>query len=85
MQKYNEHVLRELTGFLKRQRVLTQFKKELKSAGYSMQNTVEYPKERIIRGAFVWSQTEKGYDFWSKISKKWGLYIAEKIFLKGHF
>ena len=66
--------MKELIAFLKKHRVLTKFKKNLKKHGHYI--SLEYfcsvaDPEVYIGGGFSWDNTEEGLDFWSDLDDKW--------------
>ena len=73
---------REFFKFLKMHNLTKMFSKNLKKYNRIFASTTVYligDPRTFINGAFVWSQTEQGHDFWSKFDTLWMDYIKDDI------
>lgn len=78
----------KLVEFLKKHKVLTRFKKNLKDKYCNSEflifddiegliDFIEPIPEEIIEVAFDWKLTPEGYEFWEKINKEWRKEVEE--------
>ena len=74
-----------LEQFLRKQKILTKFKKAYKIAGFtSNQETVEmYLEEQsthpnAISNAFTWNETQEKSRYWVNINISWQYYLTSK-------
>ena len=65
--------IEEFKQFLKSKRAFSSFTRELK--GYNKGGVEEYCKRipvfTALGSGFIWNETEKGFDFWSKLNAEW--------------
>jgi hypothetical protein len=70
-----------LIDFLRKNRLLRKFKANYKKNYYSW-TFDEYVNKfsadpKAIKGAFVWSSTPEGLDYWSGVSRKWNVKLEK--------
>lgn len=61
---------RRFKRFLKELGVLTEFRRELKEVGKTMENIDSRSVEEKVLTSFSWYKTRKGHVFWHKIHEK---------------
>ena len=66
--------MKELIIFLKKHRVLTKYRKNFKDREYTFNFKTFCLTNHLtsyISGAFHWSNTKEGHNFWSNLDDKW--------------
>ena len=66
--------MKELIAFLRKHKVLRKFKKNFRKYSY-ITNIKDFcsmvSPNSFISGAFHWSNTKEGHNFWSNLDDKW--------------
>lgn len=88
MSNYNKNIIKIFYNFLIKRKIYDSYIKNFYCANYvffTKENVIKFlantirdkDEESLIGGAFTWSCTEEGRDFWYEIDKKWREYLEK--------
>lgn len=67
----NKEQIKSFESFLAGRLAFTKFVDNVLKAGNTLARLYRSEYEEIILGAFEWSETPEGYDYWEELSDAW--------------
>ena len=75
----------QFVTWMRTQQAWDEFLKERKHSSTSVLKLYNSDPENVIAFAFSWACTAKGYDYWSKLSRKWRAFYRQENIKKYKF
>ena len=75
----------QFVTWMRTQQAWDEFLKERKHSSTSVLKLYNSNPENVIAFAFSWACTAKGYDYWSKLSRKWRTFYRQENIKKYKF